>query len=166
AWTSAQSVSSSSRRAKWRCASAGASAGTSVTGKRVGKIGMGPPFALQHGLGGAPAPLADLPCFDNTLPMVPRQRRVAVLAYDGLCTFEFALAVEVFGLPRPELEVPWYQFAVCAAERGPLRATGGVTVQAPGGLALLERAGTIVIPGWRDLDAPPPRALLAALRSA
>ena len=98
--------------------------------------------------------------------MVPRQRRVAVLAYDGLCTFEFALAVEVFGLPRPELEVPWYQFAVCAAERGPLRATGGVTVQAPGGLALLERAGTIVIPGWRDLDAPPPRALLAALRSA
>ena len=56
-------------------------------------------------------------------------RSVAVLAYDGLCTFEFALAVEVFGLRRPELDVPWYDFKVCAAEPGPLRAEGGVTMQ-------------------------------------
>ena len=26
---------------------------------------------------------------------------VAILAYDGLCTFEFGIAVEIFGLPRP-----------------------------------------------------------------
>src|SRR5580700_4534370 len=51
--------------------------------------------------------------------------KVVALAYDGLCTFEFGCAVEVFALPRPELPVPWYEFAVCAAERGPLRATGG-----------------------------------------
>ncbi|TAT61871.1 transcriptional regulator FtrA, partial [Enterobacter cloacae] len=25
---------------------------------------------------------------------------VVVLAYDGLCTFEFGVAVEIFGLPR------------------------------------------------------------------
>ncbi len=51
--------------------------------------------------------------------MAPSNRRVVVLAYDGLCTFEFALAVEIFALKRPELRVPWYDFAVCAVERGP-----------------------------------------------
>jgi hypothetical protein len=29
--------------------------------------------------------------------------RVVVLAYKGLCTFEFGIAAEMFGLPRPEL---------------------------------------------------------------
>ena len=51
---------------------------------------------------------------------------VAAIAYDGLCTFEFGCVVEVFALQRPELGVPWYRFAVCAAERGPLRAAGGI----------------------------------------
>jgi AraC family transcriptional activator FtrA len=98
--------------------------------------------------------------------MPPPNRRVAVLAYDGLCTFEFALAVEVFALKRPELGVRWYEFAACAVDRGPLRATGGITLSAPGGLRLLERAGTVVVPGWRDLDLEAPPALLAALRRA
>ena len=62
------------------------------------------------------------------------QRSVAVLAYDGLCTFEFALAVEIFGLRRPELGVRWYDFKVCAVQPGPLRAEGGVTMQARHGL--------------------------------
>lgn len=93
-------------------------------------------------------------------------RRVAVLAYDGLCTFELGIAVEVFGLPRPELGVPWYRFQVCAFGRGPLRATGGLTVRAPAGLEALRRAGTIVIPGWPDIDSRPPETLLKALRAA
>ena len=99
--------------------------------------------------------------------MAPPDRSVAVLAYDGLCTFEFALAVEVFGLRRPELGVPWYDFRVCAVERGPLRAEGGVTFQVRQGLRGIEGAGTVVVPGWRhDLDAPIPERLLAALRKA
>ncbi|PAT22229.1 AraC family transcriptional regulator, partial [Klebsiella quasipneumoniae] len=28
---------------------------------------------------------------------------MVALAYDGLCTFEFGVAVEIFGLPRPEM---------------------------------------------------------------
>ena len=77
---------------------------------------------------------------------------VAAVAYDRLCTFEFGCTVELFALPRPELDVPWYDFAVCAAERGPIRATGGIAVQVSHSLRLLERADTIVIPGWRDAD--------------
>lgn len=91
---------------------------------------------------------------------------VAILAYDRLCTFEFGCAVELFALQRPELGVEWYRHAVCAIEPGPLRAMGGLTVEAPHGLATLRRANTIVVPGWRDADETPPAALLKALRAA
>ncbi len=91
---------------------------------------------------------------------------VVVLAYDGLCTFEFGCAVELFALDRPELKVDWYDFAVCAIERGPIRAAGGITIQARYAPGLLRRADTIVIPGWRDADEAPPPALLAQLRAA
>jgi AraC family transcriptional activator FtrA len=94
------------------------------------------------------------------------RRRVVALAYDRMATFEFGIGVEVFGLPRPEVKVPWYRFEVCGLERGPLRATGGVTIRAARGLRALSRAGTIVIPGWRDPDERPPEALLKALRAA
>src|SRR5689334_17713710 len=96
----------------------------------------------------------------------PDPRRVVALAYDGLCTFEFGIVVEVFGLPRPELGVPRYRFGVATLERGPLRATGGVTVRASAGLPALARAGTVVIPGWRNADETPPARLLRAVRAA
>jgi AraC family transcriptional activator FtrA len=95
-----------------------------------------------------------------------KKHLVVALAYDRLCTFEFGCAVELFALERPELGVEWYDFAVCAAEPGPIRALGGVTVQAPYAPELLERADTIVIPGWRDADETPPAALLALIRAA
>lgn len=95
-----------------------------------------------------------------------RRQRVVAVAYDGLCTFEFGCVVELFALERPELGVDWYDFAVCAAERGPLRAAGGIEVRVPNSLALLDQADTIVIPGWRDADELPPPALLRRLRAA
>lgn len=93
-------------------------------------------------------------------------RQVAALAYDGLCTFEFGVAVEAFGLARPEMGEDWYRFAVAGVDEGPLRATGGVRVVVDGGLELLESAGTIIVPGWRGADAPVPEDLILALRSA
>lgn len=100
------------------------------------------------------------------MPNPPANPLVAVLAYDGLCTFEFGCAVEVFGLPRPEMGAGWYRYAVAAAEPGPLRAAGGLTVTPDGDLAVLAQAGTIVVPGWRGADAPVPAALSDALRAA
>lgn len=91
---------------------------------------------------------------------------VAILAYDGLCTFEFGCAIELFALHRPELGIEWYSHAVCAAEPGLLRAMGGLTVQAAQGLEGLDAADTIVIPGWRDAAETPPAPLLAALQAA
>ncbi len=95
----------------------------------------------------------------------PAGGHVVALAYDGLCTFEFAIAVEIFGLPRPEMQ-RWYGFEVCSAERVPLAAVGGVQVTTFAGLEALGRADTIVIPGWRDIHERPPPALVAALRAA
>ncbi len=92
--------------------------------------------------------------------------RVAVLAYDGLCTFEFGVACDVFGLARPEMGHDWYRYAVCGIEPGPLRAAGGLTVSADHGLEVLEAADLVVVPGWRGLDAAVPDTLIAALRAA
>ena len=91
---------------------------------------------------------------------------VTVLAYDGLCTFEFGVAVEIFGLPRRELGDNWYRFAVAAVEPGALQATGGIHVVADGGLELLTEADMIIIPGWRGIDATVPEMLCQALREA
>lgn len=91
---------------------------------------------------------------------------VAAVVYDGLSLFEYGCTVEVFGLPRPELGERWYRFAACAAEPGALRGAGGIQVQPAAGLELLEQARTIIVPGWRAVDAPVPEPLCAALRQA
>jgi len=92
--------------------------------------------------------------------------RVIVIAYDGLCTFEFGCAVEVFGLARPEMGPGWYRCAIAAAEPGLLRAACGITLGVDGGLNLLAGAGTVIVPGWRAADALVPQALCEALQKA
>jgi AraC family transcriptional activator FtrA len=99
-------------------------------------------------------------------PKPPGNRLVVALAYDGLCTFEFGVAVEIFGLERPEMGDNWYSFRVAAADAVPMRAMGGIRVSVDGGLSLLERAGTIIVPGWRGADQPVPPSLVRALRRA
>jgi AraC family transcriptional activator FtrA len=96
----------------------------------------------------------------------PPNRLVATLVYDQLCSFEFGCAVEIFGLPRPEFGDDWYTFVTCAADRGPMRAVGGVSVTAEADLAVLARAGTVIIPGWRGADVAPSDELASALRAA
>lgn len=91
---------------------------------------------------------------------------VVAPVYNGLCTFEFSMVAEVFGLERPEMGEGWYRFASVAVEPGPLRAQGGLLVQASADLALLEQADLIVVPGWRGMDEPVPPALQQALRRA
>ena len=73
---------------------------------------------------------------------------VAALVYDGLCSFEFACAAEVFGLPRPELGPDWYRFETCAAERRSLKTHYGLRITADAGLERLSEAGIVIVPGW------------------
>jgi transcriptional regulator GlxA family with amidase domain len=93
--------------------------------------------------------------------------RVAVYAFDRLPSFELGVAAEVFGLERPELDVPWwYELAVFAERPGPVRAVGGFQVDVPHGLEALATAQTILLPGTPDVHGEPPAAVLDALRAA
>lgn len=106
---------------------------------------------------------------ERSHPATPRttadQPLVCILAYDGLCMFEFGIGLEIFTLPRPEF-ADWYRYKVVAAEPGPMRATGGVIVAADHDLDALRRASLILVPGWRGIDAPVPDDLIAALQDA
>ncbi len=92
--------------------------------------------------------------------------RVVVLAYEGLCAFEFACAAEVFGLPRPELGAGWYRFETCAPGGRRVRGQFGMSLTVDGGLERIASAGTVVIPGWQGIHAAVPDAVLDALRMA
>jgi AraC family transcriptional regulator, transcriptional activator FtrA len=47
-----------------------------------------------------------------------------------------------------------------------VRAAGGVTIESHSGLGLLDRAQTIIVPGWRDIGETPPPAVSKKLRAA
>lgn len=101
---------------------------------------------------------------------IPRNRRlnplVVAVTYDGLSLFAFACATEIFGLARPEVGPGWYRFATCSPTGRSVRGEYGIRMEVDGGLELLAKAGTIIIPGWHHIEAPVPAALVRALRAA
>ncbi len=90
---------------------------------------------------------------------------VVVLAYDGLCTFEFGIALEAFALPRPEFDFPWYRCSIAGIDPE-IRAMGGFRVATDAGIELIDQADTVIVPGWRGADVMPDVALCDALRRA
>lgn len=94
-----------------------------------------------------------------------RHHRVVALAAPGVAPFELGIVVEVFGLDRPELDVPWwYELRVAAERPGPLPATsGGFSIYVEHGLEALEAADTVVVPGWHG---DPSQAAVQAVRAA
>ncbi|MFC7549610.1 helix-turn-helix domain-containing protein [Plantactinospora sp. GCM10030261] len=92
--------------------------------------------------------------------------RVAVLAYDGMSVFELGIVTEVFGTPRPELGVDWYDLAICAESRRPVRLLGGATISTGNGLDVFATAQTVVVIGVDDPHGEFSPALITALRAA
>lgn len=95
-----------------------------------------------------------------------RGPRVAAVVYDGLCLFEFGIAVEVFGLARPEFGSDWYRLRVCSAEGDEVATTDGVRIRAGAGLETLNAADIVIVPGWRNPRQRPPNQLVAAITDA
>src|SRR5690348_13529896 len=91
---------------------------------------------------------------------------VAAVVDQGALTFDFAIPCEVFGLDRSDIASPWYEFLVVAAGDRRVVTQTGFVIEAPFGLAALDRADTIVVPGWSSPDADPSEALIRALRRA
>src|SRR5215208_5320549 len=91
---------------------------------------------------------------------------VAAVIDQGALTFDFAIPCEVFGLDRSDIIDPWYEFLVVAAGERRVRTQTGFVIDAPHGLEALERADTIVVPGWSDPEHEPSEALMESLVAA
>lgn len=91
--------------------------------------------------------------------------RVVALLPDQVASFELGIVVEVFGLARPELDVPWwYELTLCTEFPGRLPATtGGFAFVIGHGLEALRDADTIIVPGW---NGEPSDAVLEAVRGS
>lgn len=89
--------------------------------------------------------------------------RVAVLALPDTVAFDLAIPAQIFG-HRDEKDL--YRLTVCGTEAGSVPTTTGFDVSTPAGLEALKSADTVVVPGFRPLDSPPPSALDALRRAA
>ena len=88
------------------------------------------------------------------------RHRVAVLVLPGVPALEFGIATQIFTAD------PHYEVVICAGGRpGPVP-SAGFTVTATAGLDGLIGAGTVIVPGYHDIDTPPPDDVLDALRAA
>jgi AraC family transcriptional activator FtrA len=96
----------------------------------------------------------------------PERRTVSVLAYAGMSVFETGIVTEVFGIPRPEFDLPWYDLTVCAERPGPVPLIGGAHLDTPYGLDVFARASTVIVPGVADVTADPSPELTNALQLA
>lgn len=90
---------------------------------------------------------------------------VAVIG-EGVLTFDFASACEVFGYDRSDIVTPWYRFLVASQDPPPIRTSTGFLIHPERGLEAVEEADTVVVPGWADDLRPPRPELIDALRAA
>src|SRR2546423_1305889 len=92
--------------------------------------------------------------------MQARAHRVAVLALPGVLPLELGTATQIFGRD------PRYHLTVCAESRSAPVTSSGFTINTAAGLGGLRGAETVIVPGYEDIDATVPAAVLDALRSS
>ena len=89
-----------------------------------------------------------------------RPHRVAVVVLPGVIALEFGTATQVFGRD------PHYDLTVCAEGRAAAVPGSGFVINTAAGLEGLERADTVIVPGYEDVDVSVSEAVLDALRVA
>ncbi|MEV0083168.1 helix-turn-helix domain-containing protein [Saccharopolyspora sp. NPDC050642] len=92
--------------------------------------------------------------------------RVAVIVDEGSNPFELGVATELFGLRRPELDRPWYECTLCAAEPVVRMHRGLFTMSGVATLEAVEAADTVIVPNRPDPEVTPAPAVLQAIRRA
>ncbi|MDM0078925.1 helix-turn-helix domain-containing protein [Variovorax sp. J2P1-59] len=91
---------------------------------------------------------------------------IAVVAFDGISPFHLSVPCMVFGEDRTETGIPRFRLLVCGIEPGPLQTNAGFALMVPHGLQALRRAQIVIVPSWRDDEAPAPPTLIRALQAA
>ena len=92
--------------------------------------------------------------------------RIAALCFDGLVAFDLTAPAQVFALAARSHGEPRYAFSTCSPGGAEVRTTTGFRVAPEADLGVLERADTVVVPGYAGILAPPPGEALAALAAA
>ncbi|MEU6299464.1 GlxA family transcriptional regulator [Streptomyces erythrochromogenes] len=99
-------------------------------------------------------------------PKSPAPHRVAALLQPPQSAFPLACASEVFGDHGPAVPTR-YAFEVCTEHPGPVPTEAGYDMLVTAGLDALERADTVLVPGWRQpAGTQVPSAVVAAVRRA
>ncbi len=95
---------------------------------------------------------------------LPMAHRLALLCLEPVVAFDLSTPAEVFSLAWSRHE-PLYVTTTCAVKAGAVPTTSGFSIEAVAGLGAIDDADTVLVPGYRGLEAPPDAAL-EALRSA
>ncbi|TIV24621.1 MAG: GlxA family transcriptional regulator, partial [Mesorhizobium sp.] len=91
---------------------------------------------------------------------------IAAVAFDGISPFHLSVPCLVFGADRTRLGLPRFDFRVCAMEEGPIHTDAGLSIVVPHDLSALDEADIVIIPSWKDLDAPLAAPFKEALQGA
>jgi AraC family transcriptional activator FtrA len=79
--------------------------------------------------------------------------RVVALVRPVQSTFELGCAAEVFGTSRAGIP-QYYEFEVCTEKPGTVPTTAGYAMSVARGLSALDSADTVLVPGWKPVEAP------------
>ncbi|MGW6982230.1 GlxA family transcriptional regulator [Streptomyces sp. NPDC054932] len=100
------------------------------------------------------------------LPKSPALHRVVAVLQPPQSAFLLACAAEVFGDHGPAVPAR-YAFEVCTEHPGPVPGRAGYDMLVTAGLDALERADTVLVPGWQQpAGAAVPAAVVGAVRRA
>lgn len=91
--------------------------------------------------------------------------RVVALLSPPQSPFKLACAAEVFGSVLQDVPAR-YSFRICAERPGSLQTTVGFAMLVDAGLAALQEADTVIVPGWQQYGTPVPPTVTEALRAA
>ncbi len=92
--------------------------------------------------------------------------RIAALCLEGVVAFDLTAPAQAFTVAAQADGTPLYGFSTCSVDGGEVRTTTGFGLRPQAGLEALERAETIVVPGYFAIFDPPAAAATAALERA
>src|SRR6187551_77649 len=92
--------------------------------------------------------------------------RVVALCLDGVVAFDLTAAAQVFTAASAVDGTPLYEVSTCSVGGAEIATTTGFGLAPQHGLEALERADTVVVPGYFAMLDPPPEAATEALRDA
>jgi len=98
--------------------------------------------------------------------MAEKRHRIVALCLPGTVAFDLTAPAQAFGGAAALDGSPHYAFSTCSIDGAPVATTTGFEIGVGAGLGALQRADTVVVPGYVAVFDPLPEPAAAALRVA